>query len=70
MKQKMELLDGNFNDCFLISPRKKIGEDFQFDGYFSDGLKKPPTRKCVGSIYPPSRMPLPNEASVFLDSRT
>ena len=32
-----------FQTFFMFTP--KIGEDFQFDSYFSDGLVQPPTRK-------------------------
>ena len=34
------------NICFHLQPylgTSKIGEDFQFDSYFSDGLKPPPS---------------------------
>ena len=40
------LLGGGFK-YFLFSPL--FGEDFQFDQYFSDGLK-PPTRLVLGRV--------------------
>jgi len=39
--------DGWWFEIFLCSPL--LGEDFQFDQYFSDGLK-PPTRKPKDGI--------------------
>ena len=39
--QQKQILDGGFK-YFIFTP--KIGQDFQFDSYFSDGLVQPPTR--------------------------
>jgi len=38
------LAGGNSNIFGIFIP--KIGDDFQFDSYFSNGLK-PPTRRCM-----------------------
>ena len=38
-KHGLRLAGGNSNIFLIFTP--KIGEDFQFDSYFSDGLKPP-----------------------------
>ena len=43
------LLVGGFK-YFLFSPLLVLGEDFQFDYYFSNGLK-PPTRENMSTFY-------------------
>ena len=45
----------------------KIGEDFQFDSYFSDGLK-PPTRKCP--CFSPLRKEFVGRHGVLINSLT
>ena len=40
-------LGGAFKEFFMFTP--KIGEDSQFDSYYSKGLK-PPTRKIIGAL--------------------
>ena len=44
------LLGGGNSNIFYFRP--KVGEDFQFDEYFSNGLK-PPTSLCSGSYSVP-----------------
>ena len=53
---------------FLFSPRK-LGEDFQFDSYFSEGLVQPPTSNRVDHTFdvrnPAHRQSIPLSSKVL-----